>query len=447
MESVRCAIATRASTVLVALVAVLALGGSATAATWVWSRPVNVDANGGGVAALACPTIRLCIGADQFGRVLTSRSPTGGSNAWYAEGDPNLDPLGTITCPTARLCLGTSPQLNMSTDPGDGASTWQPVDIGGRPSVEAVACPRPALCFAVAPVGGPIGVEILTSRDPAGGRAAWRSVSLHAPPCNPDSCRWTLSCPTAELCVALDSNGVVITSTHPTRGAGAWRSAGVDSNASADPASSLSCPSARWCVFGDGAGGHVFASRAPAGGAAAWRATAVGFDTDWLSCPLTTLCIANQGDAFPFTSDDPLAGAASWRSAAIDPAGTLTAVSCPSQTECVAADGSGDVVTGSALTPPIRSGASPKVTGTPRVGAALTASTGRWSGSPPIRFEDHWELCAPQCRPIPGATGRRYRVTGADLHARVRVRVTAFNTVGSSDGYSRETPAVTGGAT
>ena len=192
-------------------------------------------------------------------------------------------------------------------------------------------------------------------------------------------------------------------------------------------------------MIGDGTGQHLLVSGHPAAGASAWLTAPVGFDTDWIGCPLTTLCVANQGDAFPLISDAPLSGASSWRWSDLDHAGTLTGISCPSSTECVAVDNSGNVVTGSALVPPRLTGHAPRIAGAPRVGATLTASTGTWSGSTPIRYDIGWQRCDPGCRPIIGARRRSLRLTRSDLGARIRVRVTAFNAVGSTDAWSPDT--------
>jgi hypothetical protein len=268
------------------------------------------------------------------------------------------------------------------------------------------------------------------------------------PPCSDGGlCDFDLACPTSAFCAAVNPGGTLLTSADPAGGIKAWKSASVDATAADHPPQGISCPSASLCLIGDGTGQDLLVSRRPAAGASAWRTVPVGFDTDWVACPLMTLCLANQADAFPLISEAPLSGASSWRWSGVDPAGTLTGVSCPSSTECVAVDASGNVVTGSALVAPHRTGRAAQVTGAPRVGATLTVRTGTWSGSTPIRYDIGWQRCDPGCRPIAGARGRSLRLTMPDAHARIRVRVTAFNEVGSTDAFSKQTLRIAGART
>jgi hypothetical protein len=86
----------------------------------------------------------------------------------------------------------------------------------------------------------------------------------------------------------------------------------------------------------------------------------------------------------------------------------------------------------------------PGVTGSATEGAALTATTGTWSGSPAYAYR--WRRCNGTtglgCADIPGATGSTYTVRAADLGSRIRVRVTATEGVKSTDATSAATPLV-----
>ncbi len=91
--------------------------------------------------------------------------------------------------------------------------------------------------------------------------------------------------------------------------------------------------------------------------------------------------------------------------------------------------------------------ASPTISGTPAVGVTLTASTGTWSGTPPITFAYQWLRCdsaGSSCVDIAGATGQPYTVTAGDTGARLRVRVTASNITGSATAQSLPTTVVPG---
>jgi hypothetical protein len=432
---------------IVGVLVSLASVSSAEAATWIWSRPVSVDPGGGGFAGISCPSAGFCVAVDQAGRVVTSRSTAARARGWSVSAPitPGFGPLQGVTCPTDRLCLGLGEFGSVavvSTDPAGGAGAWRLDDVGGDSFFDAIACPTTRLCVAIDTWGGHGGPRVLTTHDPANASGAWKRTPIAVPQCaGGGACGFDLTCPTSVFCAAVDASGTLLTSANPGGGSKAWKSGTFDATAAHDPPQGISCPSASLCVIGDGPGQHLLVSHHP-GASAGWHTDAVGFATDWVSCPLTDLCVANQGDAFPLVSNAPLLGASSWRWSDLDHAGTLTGVSCPTRTECVAVDNSGDVVTGSALVAPRRTGGIPRIAGAPRVGATLTASAGTWSGSAPIHYEIRWQRCDPGCRPIVGAQRRSLRLTRSDLGARIRVRVTGFNAVGSTDAWSYETRPV-----
>jgi hypothetical protein len=87
----------------------------------------------------------------------------------------------------------------------------------------------------------------------------------------------------------------------------------------------------------------------------------------------------------------------------------------------------------------------PTISGTPKVGQALTASTGSWSGNP-TSFAYQWQDCnvdAVVCTSISGATGQTYGVRLSDLGFRIRVLVTAKNAKGTGTAASAPTVVVT----
>jgi hypothetical protein len=88
--------------------------------------------------------------------------------------------------------------------------------------------------------------------------------------------------------------------------------------------------------------------------------------------------------------------------------------------------------------------AAPTLTGTAGVGETLTAQNGTWDNSP-TSFEYRWLRCSSAgdgCAGIPGATERMYKVVGADVGHRLRVRVTAINVDGSTNARSAPTAVV-----
>jgi hypothetical protein len=87
----------------------------------------------------------------------------------------------------------------------------------------------------------------------------------------------------------------------------------------------------------------------------------------------------------------------------------------------------------------------PVIAGEPREGQALTASTGAWRGTRPLRFSYRWLLCRADgstCTTIPGATSATLLLGPEDIDATVRVVVTATNLAGSRSAASAATAVV-----
>ena len=139
----------------------------------------------------------------------------------------------------------------------------------------------------------------------------------------------------------------------------------------------------------------------------------------------------------------------------------LTAVACPSASQCTAVSALGQEVTFAPAATGVptpttvdtatpSSVSSPVISGTAKVGQTLSASTGTWTPSEPavpvykISYGYRWQLCAPRCSNIAGATASSLTLTAADAGKRVRVLVTASNAYGSGLAASSEVGAVAG---
>jgi hypothetical protein len=95
-------------------------------------------------------------------------------------------------------------------------------------------------------------------------------------------------------------------------------------------------------------------------------------------------------------------------------------------------------------TAPVNS-AAPTVAGVAKVGQALTADSGQWSGVQPITFAFQWQRCSAtgnSCGDIPGANGKTLSLDSSDLGKTLRVRVTARNKKGSATALSAVTAVV-----
>jgi hypothetical protein len=87
----------------------------------------------------------------------------------------------------------------------------------------------------------------------------------------------------------------------------------------------------------------------------------------------------------------------------------------------------------------------PVILGVATDGAALTATTGVWDGTPPFTFGYQWARCSTDgssCQSIAGATQAAYTLTSVEVGRRVRVIVTATNAAGSASATSAATAIV-----
>jgi hypothetical protein len=80
----------------------------------------------------------------------------------------------------------------------------------------------------------------------------------------------------------------------------------------------------------------------------------------------------------------------------------------------------------------------PMITGTLEAGRKLSASTGSWTGTHPLSYAYHWQLCHPACANITGATGSSYTPGAGDVGARIVVVVTVGNSAGHASAASGE---------
>ena len=153
-----------------------------------------------------------------------------------------------------------------------------------------------------------------------------------------------------------------------------------------------------------------------------WTGTPTSYTYHWQRCTSATSCTSIVGaTAQTYTVRSADAGS-TLRAvvAAVNADGTSTANS--NQTATVASSGG--------PTSTLR----PAILGDAYVGETLTATNGRWTGSP-TSYEYQWLRCdslGNDCFSVVGATGKTYGVRFADVYSTLRVAVTAKNASGSS---------------
>jgi hypothetical protein len=78
----------------------------------------------------------------------------------------------------------------------------------------------------------------------------------------------------------------------------------------------------------------------------------------------------------------------------------------------------------------LRIAKAPTITGSPTMGATLTATPGTWVSAQPISYFYQWARCATNgsaCKPIAGAKARTYTVSSADKGSRLFVQIKAMS--------------------
>ena len=220
------------------------------------------------------------------------------------------------------------------------ALTWSAPRKIDSHGLNALRCPTATLCIAIDSAG-----DILTTRTPTTG--SWKSARV-------DRALTALACPSASLCVAVDSNGRILVSRDPAGGARTWtRTAQL---AGGDGANELSAVACRGHLCVAGGQGTAFVSTDPTGGRAAWRTIGLPENGDspgilsGFSCPLKSLCVGvdqSTGEGFiddVFTSTDPTRPS-SWNLKTEFTNNSLDGVACPTRSLCVAPTDGGRVVT------------------------------------------------------------------------------------------------------
>lgn len=304
--------------VLAALASLCVLGAFpvlASATTIRWGRPVRVEpSRNGGVQAVSCPSVRLCVAVDASGYVVVTTNPTGRSHVWSATARIDRAALTGVSCPTTKLCVATDDAGNVLTsgNPTGGARAWsRPARVdtsaaagGGYAGLAGIACPSTKLCVAVDAADSG---NVVTSTDPTGGSRAWRTSSL-------GGILTSVSCPRVSLCVAAGTQHYV--STSPVGGAGAWHATG--SQAGGGVMSAIDCPSLTVCVatgYGNSSTGLLTATGNPRGPVGAWKTVGIE-DTppapgegalDAVGCA-HGLCVVLDGFDNAYTSPAPVTG-------------------------------------------------------------------------------------------------------------------------------------------
>jgi hypothetical protein len=292
-----------------------------------------------GVQEVVCHGLHLCVAVSLAGGgeyVLSSTHPTGGPTAWHsvALGYPNLNfAYSGAACPSTRLCVITDSRGDVlsSTHPAQSRPRWKLARVPGVG--RSVACGSPRLCVSV-DTG-----TVATSTRPAGGRRSWTVTGWTSPPSGTPH----VACGAHSVCVAVDQGDDILASRDPAAGGAAYSA--VNLGQGYTPLSAVACPSSSLCIAQGG--GRLLRTTDPTGGLTAWTQPGTAATTAaWyqaLSCASPHFCggISGTGEV---SVGDPTLDPQTWvRGPTLEDTDVVT-LACPSPDLCVGSDGSGDVV-------------------------------------------------------------------------------------------------------
>lgn len=281
---------------------------------------------------------------------LTKSSPSGGTATTYAYDTIGARVSATTAGGSITYYYDQASELSSVTSPGitqsyayngdglrmteksgsEGLSPWTWIgtlaSVGGAAAtVRGVSCPTATVCVAVNTKDG------VFAKDPTT-QTGWQYQSIGTV-----SDLTAISCSPTDLCAATAADGEIVAGS-PSGLAGTWTEHKVDG---VRQLTGVSCPSSSLCV-GTDATGYVVASSNPK--STTWRSQhADGSGRfDGIACTRNAHCIAIDTSGNVVTSTNPTANNARWGVKKVDSDHPL-AISCPTTTLCVMIDRTGNV--------------------------------------------------------------------------------------------------------
>lgn len=267
--------------------------------------------------AVSCPTASMCAAVTFAGDLYTTGDPDGGASTWRAtdlDGDGADIPLKGISCPTPTFCVtvaagrfGTTSEggkVIAVRDPLSASPSSVNAQLDASLDLQAVSCPDPRFCIAVARKG-----RIVVSANPAGPAPTWRETGTPGGPGDLEA----VDCPAGGVCLAGNARGNVVSSTDANAAAPRWREVNTGPSV---PITGISCPTSSRCAAVDN-NGDVAVSRDPTGPSGSWSATNLipflpsgsqgrPFNAFFgVSCPAVDFCAAVGSRGVIFTSRNP----------------------------------------------------------------------------------------------------------------------------------------------
>jgi hypothetical protein len=270
--------------------------------------------------AVSCISGKTCVVSDSRGELLSTKNASASAAAtWTAWMGPGFSPSHALDCPTKKLCLLSA----------GGGALYYAAAVGGAwteaytPAygVDAISCSSAAFC-----VDGQNGEGYFRySTEPAS--TSWEleqegSASMNA-----------VDCTSTSFCAIADGAGSVHVAKSKTKiESGPWVTSDVDGSRALH---GIACTSSSSCLAIDGAGNVLRLALSGEGAATPTTQNIDGSnDLTAITCPTASICTVADSQGGVYVSID---GGASWiKSYAFG--GSLTSVSCASETLCVTVD-------------------------------------------------------------------------------------------------------------
>jgi hypothetical protein len=311
----------------------------AAQASLTWSGPVSIDPQAGGVPLnrVACSSLTQCTAVDGVGHAVTfnPESPHGVTTATIG-----THSLSGIACPSSTQCTAVDISGNETTFDPQSTTGGKPLVVDSKGIPLGVACPSSTQCTTVDANGAEI------TFDPQSGK------TLGSTEIDPNGVLISVQCPggSPTWCVAVDISGAAI-GFSPTGAAAVQGPTQVDSGQApvVEAAACSSTVSSIQCALVDNAAGAIgfkaSAGSAPQRGSSGTILQSNAGETvpTALSCPSDSECVAvdGHGNASYFDPASLVFGVA----IPVDKGQALSDVACPSESQCTAVDRDGQEVT------------------------------------------------------------------------------------------------------
>lgn len=277
-----------------------------------------------GVLAVSCPSSSFCADAQEGGRIRYSTSPA--STSW-TEVTIGSGSMNGVFCLSSSFCAAVNGSGDLYVANTEAKikeeKGWKSTDVDGTTALHGVACTSTTSCVAVDGAGDVINLTISSE-----GVATASKQDIDG------TNELTAGTCTASTCVTVDNQGNIFVSTNAGKN---WTLQYADGN----KLTSVSCASAWLCATVDTAG-NVTTFNPVTVPPSYTQTIDTGNSVNAASCiPATTDCVLSdsKGNAF-YATNVSTTSSATWHSwSGPTEQSPSQAVTCPSSTLCLLADG------------------------------------------------------------------------------------------------------------